>query len=93
MPTLSRACTFLSARTILYRDLKPSNIGLCGQGHVKVFDLGLSVVRPALGPTTATYEVRKEERGGGGGRKITGWVCPVKEERKEEWGKNGGVQS
>lgn len=45
-----------------YRDLKPSNIGLCGQGRVKVFDLGLSVVRPALGPTTATYEVRK---GGG----------------------------
>ncbi|CAN0455535.1 unnamed protein product, partial [Hapterophycus canaliculatus] len=27
------------------RDLKPTNIGLCAAGHVKVFDLGLSVVQ------------------------------------------------
>ncbi|CAN0058636.1 unnamed protein product [Ectocarpus sp. 12 AP-2014] len=30
---------------ILHRDLKPTNIGLCAEGHVKVFDFGLSVVQ------------------------------------------------
>eukprot|EP00903_Cladosiphon_okamuranus_P005592 g5564.t1 len=30
---------------VLHRDLKPTNIGLCGNGHVKLFDLGLSVVQ------------------------------------------------
>ncbi|CAN0365486.1 unnamed protein product [Hapterophycus canaliculatus] len=44
------------------RDLKPSNIGLCGEGHIKVFDLGLSVVRQVLGATTTTYEVSPKPR-------------------------------
>eukprot|EP00752_Nemacystus_decipiens_P016316 g14591.t2 len=30
---------------VLHRDLKPTNIGLCADGHVKLFDLGLSVVQ------------------------------------------------
>lgn len=47
------------------RDLKPSNIGLCGAGHIKVFDLGLSVVRQVLEAPTRVYEVRRE---GGGAR-------------------------
>ena len=40
-----------------HSDLKPSNIGLCGQGHVKVFDLGLSVVKDVVGSSTEAYEV------------------------------------
>ncbi|CAM9415644.1 unnamed protein product [Ectocarpus sp. 12 AP-2014] len=39
------------------RDLKPSNIGLCGAGHIKVFDLGLSVVRQVLEAPTRVYEM------------------------------------
>lgn len=65
-PPLVHARCCCTLQTLHPRDLKPSNIGLCGQGHVKVFDLGLSVVRPAFGPTTATYEVREGGRGKGG---------------------------
>lgn len=38
-------------------DLKPSNIGLCGAGHVKVFDLGLSVVKEVRQSSSETYQV------------------------------------
>ncbi|CAN0396804.1 unnamed protein product [Pylaiella littoralis] len=34
---------------ILHRDIKPTNIGLSAEGHVKVFDLGLSVVQEVRG--------------------------------------------
>lgn len=41
------------------RDLKPSNIGLCAEGHVKLFDLGLSVVQEVReGSIDQKYEVR-----------------------------------
>lgn len=53
-------------------DLKPSNIGLSGAGHIKVFDLGLSVVRQVLEAPTRVYEVRREGMGeaGSGEREI-----------------------
>lgn len=56
-PLLREHAMYSCETEIFHRDLKPSNIGLCGQGHVKVFDLGLSVVRQVLGATTTTYEV------------------------------------
>lgn len=40
-PTLLNAHPCLSSR-IIYRDLKPTNIGFDVRGHVKVFDLGLA---------------------------------------------------
>lgn len=65
--------TCISYVVCICRDLKPSNIGLCGQGHVKLFDLGLSVVRPLAGAASTTYEVRdgeRRERAGKGKRKM-----------------------
>lgn len=41
------------------RDLKPTNIGLCAEGHVKLFDLGLSVVQEVReGNIDQKYQVR-----------------------------------
>lgn len=39
-------------------DLKPSNIGLCEKGSLKVFDLGLSVIQEVKEGRDDKYEVR-----------------------------------
>ena len=39
---IARALEFLHAHNILYRDLKPTNIGFTSEGNVKLFDFGLA---------------------------------------------------
>ena len=41
-PGLVRALSFLHRHHILYRDLKPANVGLDDQGQVRLFDFGAS---------------------------------------------------
>ena len=36
------ALNFLHEKGILYRDLKPSNVLLCGDGHLRLCDFGLA---------------------------------------------------
>ena len=43
--------------SIEIRDLKPTNIGLCAQGHVKVYDFGLSALREVRGGRDNKYQV------------------------------------
>lgn len=44
-------------RDPLRRDLKPSNLGLCGKGRLKVFDLGLSTILEEKEGRNSKYEV------------------------------------
>jgi serine/threonine protein kinase len=46
------AFEYLHAHNIVYRDLKPENLLLDGEGHIKVTDFGFAKV---LGPTKRTY--------------------------------------
>eukprot|EP00522_Entomoneis_paludosa_P001231 CAMPEP_0172471034 /NCGR_PEP_ID=MMETSP1065-20121228/67609_1 /TAXON_ID=265537 /ORGANISM="Amphiprora paludosa, Strain CCMP125" /LENGTH=578 /DNA_ID=CAMNT_0013229117 /DNA_START=168 /DNA_END=1904 /DNA_ORIENTATION=- len=43
---LARALEFLHSHNVLYRDLKPSNVGLDKQGQVRLFDFGLAIRLP-----------------------------------------------
>ena len=36
------AVKFLHSKGIIYRDLKPSNVLLCGDGHIRLCDFGLT---------------------------------------------------
>ena len=47
--------------SIKIRDLKPTNIGLCAQGHVKVYDFGLSALREVRGGRDNKYQVSGED--------------------------------
>lgn len=53
--SVARALEFLHRHNIIYRDLKPSNIGFDAQHNVRLFDFGLSTVAPhqssKTGPT------------------------------------------
>jgi len=39
---IARGMEFLHSRKIIYRDLKPTNIGFDAEGHVRIFDFGLA---------------------------------------------------
>lgn len=41
---LAEAFRYIHSQNIIYRDLKPGNIGFDAQGNVKLFDFGLAVV-------------------------------------------------
>jgi serine/threonine protein kinase len=43
---VARAMEFLHSHRIIYRDLKPQNVGFDDQGMVRIFDFGLSRIRP-----------------------------------------------
>ena len=47
--------------SIEIRDLKPTNIGLCAQEHIKVYDFGLSALREVRGGRDDRYQVSDGE--------------------------------
>lgn len=55
---ISAAISYLHSHSIIFRDLKPANIGFDVRGTVKVFDLGLARIMPANGdPYTDTFDM------------------------------------
>ena len=42
--SIASGLSYLHSKNVLYRDLKPSNIGFDKNGEVKIFDLGLAVI-------------------------------------------------
>ena len=55
---ISAAMEYLHSHTIIFRDLKPANIGFDVRGDVKIFDFGLSRMMPSDGnPHLDTFEM------------------------------------
>lgn len=46
---IAQGMSYLHGRRIIYRDIKPGNIGFDASGTVKIFDFGLSRELPAVG--------------------------------------------
>ena len=45
--SIAEAIEYLHSKNIVYRDLKPANVGFDSQGVVKLFDFGFAVVLPS----------------------------------------------
>ncbi|KAL9185557.1 hypothetical protein ACHAXT_003334 [Thalassiosira profunda] len=55
---ISAALDYLHSHSIIFRDLKPANIGFDVRGDVKIFDFGLARVMPDDGcPNTELFEM------------------------------------
>lgn len=55
---VAAAMSYLHGRGVIYRDLKPDNIGFDIRGDVKIFDLGLSKeLRPSSAQRDGTYNL------------------------------------
>ena len=52
---LAHALKYLHEKNIVYRDLKPDNVGFDGDGVVKLFDFGLACKLPFTGGEDSTY--------------------------------------
>jgi serine/threonine protein kinase len=54
---IASAVEFLHSKRIIYRDLKPANIGFCDEGVVKIFDFGLAVELPEGSEPNSTFNL------------------------------------
>jgi serine/threonine protein kinase len=54
---IASAVEYLHSKRVIYRDLKPANIGFDGEGVVKVFDFGLAVELPEGSEPNATFNL------------------------------------
>eukprot|EP00814_Leptocylindrus_danicus_P003808 CAMPEP_0116006740 /NCGR_PEP_ID=MMETSP0321-20121206/1903_1 /TAXON_ID=163516 /ORGANISM="Leptocylindrus danicus var. danicus, Strain B650" /LENGTH=477 /DNA_ID=CAMNT_0003475341 /DNA_START=151 /DNA_END=1584 /DNA_ORIENTATION=- len=56
---LAHALKYLHEKNIVYRDLKPDNVGFDGDGVVKLFDFGLARELPFTGGEDSTYALTR----------------------------------
>ena len=55
---ISAAISYLHSHNIIFRDLKPANVGFDVRGDVRIFDFGLARIMPANGdPYTDTFDM------------------------------------
>jgi serine/threonine protein kinase len=54
---VASAVEYLHSKRVIYRDLKPANIGFDGDGIVKIFDFGLAVELPEGSEPNATFNL------------------------------------
>jgi serine/threonine protein kinase len=54
---IASAVEYLHSKRVIYRDLKPANIGFDGDGTVKIFDFGLAVELPEGSEPNATFNL------------------------------------
>ncbi|KAL7547575.1 hypothetical protein ACHAWF_010868 [Thalassiosira exigua] len=62
---ISSALTYLHERRVMFRDLKPQNVGFDVRGDVKLFDFGLATIMPPFGDP---YEDKFQMSGAGSPR-------------------------
>jgi serine/threonine protein kinase len=54
---IADAVAFLHSKRIIYRDLKPANIGFDCEGNLKIFDFGLAVELPEGSDPNSTFNL------------------------------------
>lgn len=54
---ISSAISYLHDKRVLYRDLKPANVGFDAEDQLKIFDFGLAVELPASDDPNQTYNL------------------------------------